>query len=498
MVKIGIIGGGLSGVSASVKLNEHLQNIKEKDANFQITIFEAKSEIGGRIGCIRYNSNGDLIDNGQHVAIGAYNNFFELLRIIGSFELLTSQETLDIDYLVNKKYYKLKSSNNRLLKVLDLDLLVGLINFKLLNFKDKINIIKFALNLKFLSNKLYKIIENSEKLQNVEALLGEYKQTKNSIKYFWEPLCIATLNTNINEASSTVFLNVLIQGFFAGSEKSKLYYSKSSLAELIFPINNKQLFPNINVLSSTIITKVEINENQTIVLSDNLNKSYEFDYVMNATNYDVFSRLFNQYLDDYFKSEYLNFKSSPILSIYLWFEIDFFEQTIIATPESPIQWIFNRNSMEEKIGDLVNGITSKGYYCITISAADKIKITNNNNIETLNLIEKSNNEILEFVLNELSKLIPEKFSKEQNNTINFRSKLLNYKIIKENKATFRCTEYIHNNRPEIEDINFNNELFNKKIVVTGDWLSNDFPSTIEGAVLNGFRAAKILYDKILR
>lgn len=516
MIKIAIIGGGLSGIASAVKLNELLNNgnnnsesqiSKTKNSatnnlSYNITIFEAKATIGGRIGCIDDSKSGDLIDNGQHVAIGAYSNFFELLRSLGTINLIKPQESLEINYLVNKKYYLLKASNNYILKLFDLDLLIGLLNFNLLNLVDKISIVKFAILLKLKPKQVLNNSKYKNELHNLDGFLKYYKQTEKSIKYFWEPLCIATLNTNINEASSTVFLNVLIQGFFAGSEKSKLYLSKVGLAELIYPISNSSLFPNINVITNSIIKNLEFKNDKLIlcynqseiVKDENENENFEFDYIINATNYDVFERLYNNYLDSEMKVMYLRLHSSPILSIYLWFDIELLDKPIIATPNSPIQWIFNKNLIDNKKSNL-----GKGFYCITISAADKLEIQSKDGNkfvgakEYLCLIAKSNNEILEIVLNEIQELLPNDSTKNINTV---KSHLLHYRIIKENKATFKCSPSMNAIRPEINDTFFINETLNDKVVVTGDWLKNDFPSTIEGAVLNGFKAAELLYSKI--
>lgn len=492
MKKIAIIGGGVSGVAAAVKLlgNTNDNNTNDNNSNdnkFEVTLFEAKSNLGGRINSFIDAKSGDTIDNGQHIAIGAYINFFDLLNRLETFKYLYAQNCLEIEYLVNKQFYKLKSSDNKIAKLLDLDLAIGLINFKLLNLKDKIQIIKFALNLKFRINYLKSII----KLKKINNVLDFFKcdissihQTENSIKYFWEPLCIATLNTSINEASISVFLEVLRQGFFAGSELSKIYFSQIGLADLLKPLENYSKY-NYHLKLNTSIKKVEYEKTTSKVnIYNQNNELFEFDYVISALNYDVFLKLFkDNFENDDKKILNLNqLQSSPILSIYLWLDIDFIKFPIVSMPSSILQWVFNKRMIDKrKIDNLASeNQFSKGFYCVTISTADKILV---NGIES-NLMEKSNNEIIELVLNELKIHLP-----DAEHIVEIKSHLLHYRVIKENKATFLCTEEIHNYRES-------NSQLNDWLYIAGDWVKNDFPSTIEGSVINGYKAANLMLQKL--
>lgn len=482
MKKVAILGGGISGVAATVKLLDYSNDNNSNDNKFEVTLFEVKSYLGGRINSFIDVKSGDTIDNGQHIAIGAYKHFFELLKKLETFDNLTPQPCLEIDYLVDNRYYKLKASENKIAKLLDLDLAIGLLNFKLLDNKDKLQIIKFVLNLKFRFDYLKKIIQKNN-ITNVLDLfncdINSIQQTENSIKYFWEPLCIATLNTAISTASITVFLEVLKQGFFAGSELSKIYFSQIGLAELLKPLENHIKY-NYHLKLNTNIIKVEYETTTSKVhIYNKDNELFEFDYVISALNYDIFLKLFKDNLENNDKKNH-NFnqiQSSPILSIYLWFDIDFIKYPIVALPNSALQWIFNKRMIDTSVSEKKY---SEGFYCVTISTADNIQIDGN----VTNLMELSNNVIIELVLNELNTHLP-----YADNNIDIKSHLLHYRVIKENKATFLCAENIHHNRPT-------NPKVNEWLFVAGDWVKNDFPSTIEGAVINGNKAADALNNSI--
>ncbi|HSR02143.1 MAG TPA: NAD(P)-binding protein, partial [Methylophilaceae bacterium] len=75
-VHVGIIGGGIAGLSASVTLAEK---------GIASSILEASSQLGGRARnvAVEFNSQVVQLDNGQHILVGAYHETLNLLKKIG-------------------------------------------------------------------------------------------------------------------------------------------------------------------------------------------------------------------------------------------------------------------------------------------------------------------------------------------------------------------------------------------------------------------------------
>ncbi len=73
-IMILVIGGGWSGLACAVGLRQR--------TDLPITLLEAAPEFGGRARGLTWNNR--LIDNGQHLTIGAYREMFALLDLVGA------------------------------------------------------------------------------------------------------------------------------------------------------------------------------------------------------------------------------------------------------------------------------------------------------------------------------------------------------------------------------------------------------------------------------
>ena len=64
-----IVGGGWAGLSAAVELCSH---------KVPVTLLESARQLGGRARSVRINDM--IVDNGQHLVIGAYQSLLTLMR----------------------------------------------------------------------------------------------------------------------------------------------------------------------------------------------------------------------------------------------------------------------------------------------------------------------------------------------------------------------------------------------------------------------------------
>lgn len=422
--KIVVIGGGISGISAAIQAIEN---------NFDVTIIEASNSFGGRINSSIVKVTGDSIDNGQHIMVGAYNVFFEILKKLNSFNKLYIQDKFQVNYIDGSKKFKIES---KFFKD-QIGFLLGLLSFKEFTFLEKISIIKLVLKIK----------QDKFKTNNNPFLdvLKKYKQSEKVIKIFWEPLCVATLNTPIDSASTSIIANVLKQSFFNSGFNSKIIIPKVGLGELISEFEEYFIQKGGKILKNHSLKEVKYNGKMIEKLILTKNEEIVGDYYISALSYNRYNSFFNQKID---------LKSSAIISAYLWYDIDFIDEDFVCVLNKNIQWIFNKRKFDFEEGK--NGYP--GFYSITISDANK-------------LLEKSNSEILDILTEEINQLYP------------IKKELLHSKIIKEKNATFLA------DTKSIETKSyFENPISN--LFITGDWGDLELPSTIETAARSGRNAVE--------
>ncbi|MED5619271.1 hydroxysqualene dehydroxylase HpnE [Ideonella sp. BN130291] len=70
--RVAVVGGGWAGVAAAVEAVSQ---------GHQVTLFETAAQLGGRARSV--DSAGRLLDNGQHILIGAYRDTLQLIRRVG-------------------------------------------------------------------------------------------------------------------------------------------------------------------------------------------------------------------------------------------------------------------------------------------------------------------------------------------------------------------------------------------------------------------------------
>jgi squalene-associated FAD-dependent desaturase len=427
-----IIGGGLAGLSSAVFLHKKGYNVQ---------IYESSPKFGGRAYAFYDREKNLFFDNCQHILAGWYENTFDYLKAIDSYNKIDFQKNLEVNfYDTSKNSYNLKTFN----LPAPFNLLFGLLNFKALSFSDKMAVLK-----------IYKIFTDKslENLDNVGELLRKIKQTENLIKYFWEPFILAVFNAKPENINCKIFLEILKTGFSKKSF-SNLVIPKVNLNEL-FIDNAFQYFESngINVYKKDKITLVKIENGSVISLQTESGKEINSDYFISAVPFFRFADLFeiNDY-NRYFHNRG-NLNSSSIISLHLFFESEIPEDLLLNNSfgmtgliGTKVQWIFKRNSR---------------HLSLVISASDFLD----------ELTDEDNETIFKTCVYELSQCLNgfEKF------------KIQDYKIIKEKRATFIPDNKSLKNRPSQKT-----ELQN--FYIAGDWTNTGLPATIESAI----KSAKII------
>lgn len=207
---VAIIGAGYAGLACAVELASE---------GIQVTVFDRSHVLGGRARLLA--KDGHRVDNGQHIIIGAYTELTRLLR-----------HTRVSPKVLERLPLTLESPGRLHLRAAELPaplhLAVGLLRARGLDWADRFAVLRLIRTLK---RKRFQVSPE----QTVHGLLHETAQTPHVIAWIWEPLCVAALNTPIEDASAQVFANVLRDSVAAHAGASELLIPRVDLSEL-FPV----------------------------------------------------------------------------------------------------------------------------------------------------------------------------------------------------------------------------------------------------------------------
>jgi hydroxysqualene dehydroxylase len=184
-MKVAIIGGGWAGLAAAVELTA---------GGAQVTLFEAGQTLGGRARSV--SVQGQILDNGQHILLGAYRETLSLMQRVGVNPEHCLQR-LPLTILDNAGFHLALPQLPA-----PFHLALGLITAKGIGFRDKI---KAAWWMDRLKRQGFNLPADS----TVSAWLDAGKQQGAIRRQLWEPLCLAALNTPAQRASAQIFANVL-------------------------------------------------------------------------------------------------------------------------------------------------------------------------------------------------------------------------------------------------------------------------------------------------
>jgi squalene-associated FAD-dependent desaturase len=208
--RVAIIGGGWAGMAAAVTL---------ASAAHPVTVFEAAHVLGGR--ARRVVVDGRTVDNGQHVLLGAYAQTLALLRTVHGDR--AERELLDRRRLHLEEPGVFRFKTPALPAPWHLG--VALLAMRGLSRRDRLATVVFV-------RRLRRERFCCAPQLTVGTLLAD--QPELAIKFLWEPLCLAALNTPVEAASAQIFLNLLRAAFAEHAHDSDLLLPRVDLTAL-FP-----------------------------------------------------------------------------------------------------------------------------------------------------------------------------------------------------------------------------------------------------------------------
>ncbi|HDY86105.1 hypothetical protein LCGC14_1367940 [marine sediment metagenome] len=422
-----IIGGGWSGLAAAVTLTKQ---------GHPVHLIESAKQLGGRARSVLWEDH--IIDNGQHLMIGAYQQMLEMMELIGiSSDQVFDRYPMDIT-LYDTEFPPLNLSAKSRLPwplslVWNLIISAGLSGFY----------------------QLAKLQASSKKLLlsndiSVSDWLLQTKQSDRLIKQLWIPLCLATLNTPITEASAHRFAIVLRDSIGKGQSAADALIPRIPLGDVFPNVAAKYIKEHGGKISlQTRAKTLLLNDNKVQGIVDQDGRQILASNIIVAASPSQSADLLSPFHTITKPNEY------PISTVYLRYPNPVnLPSPMFGMTGTISQWVFDRSSQ------------STGLIAIVISAPGEHE-------------KLSKAELVDAVSKELHALLPSLPEQAKDSL-----------VIREKRATFACTVNIEGERPHCETTI-------DGLWLAGDFVANDYPATLEGAISNGRYCAELLLSKAL-
>ncbi|HUO03695.1 MAG TPA: hydroxysqualene dehydroxylase HpnE [Candidatus Binataceae bacterium] len=441
-----VIGAGFAGLAAAVALAEK---------GMRVTVVEGKPAPGGRAYSFADADTGDFVDNGQHVLMGCYNETLDFLNRVGSRGKLVFQEDLDIEMLAGPgQSARLKTA--RLPGPLHMT--AALLGYRHLSFGDRMRVMLGGL-------KMLAMHRRGAELRRltVAQLMDRLGQPARARECFWYPLSIATLNDEPESSSSELLAEVLKRAFFSRRSDSAFVYSRVGLSDL-YCSGAKELIERAGgqLIPHAIVETLEPGGDGRIAgvrLRDG-QRLQARNFISAVPAQNLLRFLPENAVAEPFFSRLAGLSSSPIICAHVWFDREVTQSPFVGFIGTTTQWMFNKRKIFESRAE-----AHPGYLSFVISGARK-------------LVDKSNDDLLAIVMNDLRAMIPAARDARAVKSI----------VLKEKNATMAPDLKSHELRPGTATPIAN-------FFLAGDWIQTGLPATIESAVISGRAAAAAAFAR---
>ena len=213
-MKVAVIGAGWAGCAAAVEATRR---------GHRVTLFEATPVAGGRARRVDSprTKSGMVLDNGQHILIGAYSECLKLMAELG-----VDETTALLRLPLTMQWPDgggLKLPQSPWLPA-PLDALVGMALARGWSWRDKLSLLKTATAWQLGRFQCPPQQSVADVCKGMSPMI---------MATLIEPLCVSALNTPLERASGQVFLRVMRDALFTGNAGSNLLLPRADLSALL-------------------------------------------------------------------------------------------------------------------------------------------------------------------------------------------------------------------------------------------------------------------------
>lgn len=327
-VKFAVVGAGLAGLSAA-------RELRARGAD--VHVFERTRLLGGK--ATSFVAGEDEVDNGQHVFLGCFDAWLDLVRQAGMGDALHLPPRFEALLLE-------QGGGRARLRAWDapapLHLLPALLAHRLLGLAGRARVARAMLAAR----------RPARGGETFGAWLRRHGQDERALAVFWEPFLVPSLNAPLDEVDAEAGRFVLTTAFLAGPDACRIGWSRVPLGRIAEAIAEGC---DVRLRAPVTGVRVEGGRVRAIRVGD---EELEADAVVLAVPPHQLGRLLPP---EAAVTGLDRFQTQPIVDVHLWYDAERLELgdglDFAALVSSPVQWVFRKRP---------------GYLCCSLSAAREV------------------------------------------------------------------------------------------------------------------------------
>jgi squalene-associated FAD-dependent desaturase len=430
--RVAVVGGGLAGITAALHC---------ADAGCQVTLFEARAQLGGLTHSFR---RGELhVDNGQHVFLRCCTAYLSLLHRLGVADQVTVQRRLAIP--VRAPGAARPTWLRRDGWPAPLHLARSLLRYRPLSAAERVRFARAALALRRVD-----LTDPATDEQSFGTWLRRHGQSDRAIAALWELVGVATLNARADQCSLLLAATVFQEGLLTDAAAADIGWSLVPLRQLHGdPALACLRSAGVQVRTRAPVRGIERRGDGWRIGTDGAGETA--DRVIVAVPPASAHRLLPAGALALPPDWSPRLGCVPIVNVHVVLDRPVLDEPFFAGVHTPVQWVFDRTAQ--------SGLAAGQYLALSLSAAE-------------DLVGVPAAALRARLLPELAALLP-----------GIRqAQVRDFFVTRERQATFRPAPGSAALRPPA--VTAARGLF-----VAGAWTATGWPATMEGAVRSGAAAA---------
>jgi len=470
--KVAVIGGGLSGLACAKYL---------VDAGHEPVIYEARDVLGGKVSAWQ-DEDGDWIETGLHIFFGAYPNMMNMFAELdihdrlqwNIHQMIFAMQQLPGEFTTFDFIPGIPAPFNFGLAIL--------MNQKMLTLPEKLQTAPPLLPMLIEGQSF---IDAQDEL-SVTDFMRKYGMPERINEEVFIAMAKALDFIDPDKLSMTVVLTAMNRFLNEDNGLQMAFLDGNQPDRLCEPMKQHIESKGGKVVMNSPIQEIVTNDDGSVKhLLMRSGETVEADEYVSAMPVDIMKRMTPKKWQNmpYFR-QFDELEGIPVINLHMWFDRKLKAVDHLCFSRSPLLSVYADMS-----------VTCKEYYDTEKSMLELVfapcsPIAGGN----VNWISKTDEEIIDATMGELARLFPTEIANDEEwpatskQGPNGRAKLIKYAVVKVPRSVYAAipgrNKYRPGQRSPIDNF-----------TMAGDWTSQKYLGSMEGAVFGGKLAAEVLAKK---